>query len=112
MTLERPLGRPTKVAPDPSDPLGGAPKSIRNHRPRGDLPRATHRGRRISHPLGATSQSDTRGRSRLYGETTRFKPGATSRSDPPRSLPKARRPLGSDMPRSLRVYCWVDFYFT
>uniref|UniRef100_A0A0D3CIN7 Uncharacterized protein n=1 Tax=Brassica oleracea var. oleracea TaxID=109376 RepID=A0A0D3CIN7_BRAOL len=39
------------------------------------------------------------------------KPGATSQTDPLRSLPKARATSRSDMPRSLRVYCWVDFLF-
>uniref|UniRef100_A0A0D3AD89 Uncharacterized protein n=1 Tax=Brassica oleracea var. oleracea TaxID=109376 RepID=A0A0D3AD89_BRAOL len=40
------------------------------------------------------------------------KPGATSQSDPLRSLPKAGATCRSDMPRSLCVYCWVNFYFT
>ncbi|KAF3587287.1 hypothetical protein F2Q69_00027830 [Brassica cretica] len=68
---------------------------------------------RISHP----SRSDLPKR---HPEVARVsmarrheaKPGATSQSDPLRSLPKAGATCRSDMPRSLRVYCWVDFYFT
>ena len=67
---------------------------------------------RISHP----SRSDLPKR---HPEVARVsmarrheaKPGATSQSDPLRSLPKARATCRSDMPRSLRVYCWVDFLF-
>ncbi|KAF3605481.1 hypothetical protein DY000_02047895 [Brassica cretica] len=83
-----------------------------------DLPRATCPERRtevarISHP----SRSDLPKR---HPEVARFsmarrheaKPGATSQSDPLRSLPKAGATCRSDIPRSLRVYCWVDFYFT
>ena len=81
-----------------------------------DLPRATCPERRtevarISHP----SRSDLPKR---HPEVARVsmarrheaKPGVTSQSDPLRSLPEAGATCRSDMPRSLRVYCWVDFY--
>ncbi|KAG5392560.1 hypothetical protein IGI04_022523, partial [Brassica rapa subsp. trilocularis] len=68
-----------------------------------DLPKATHRGARISHP----SRSDLPKR---HPEVARVsmarrqeaKPRATSQSDPLRSLPKAGATCRSDMPRSLR----------
>ncbi|WZY73936.1 hypothetical protein YC2023_006176 [Brassica napus] len=62
---------------------------------------------RISHP----SRSDL---PKQHPEVARVsmarrheaKPGATSQSDPLRSLPKAGATCRSDMPRSLCVYCW------
>ncbi|KAF3548590.1 hypothetical protein DY000_02005031 [Brassica cretica] len=40
------------------------------------------------------------------------RPGATSRSDPSRSLPKPGATSGSDYWRSLRPFCFLDFMFT
>uniref|UniRef100_A0A0D3CSU8 Uncharacterized protein n=1 Tax=Brassica oleracea var. oleracea TaxID=109376 RepID=A0A0D3CSU8_BRAOL len=114
MTLERPLratyqGRSRSRATRWSD----APKSLATIGPRATCPERRTEVARISHP----SRSDLPKR---HPEVARVsmarrheaKPGATSQSDPLRSLPKARATSRSDMPRSLRVYCWVDFYFT
>ena len=58
--------------PIQSDPLERRTKVARNHRPWSDLPRATHRGRSHLTPLSERPPKATpRGRSRLYGETTR-----------------------------------------
>ncbi|KAF3532900.1 hypothetical protein DY000_02042102 [Brassica cretica] len=97
-----------------------------------DLDRATYRGRsrfyretplperheevaRVSiarHP----SQSDLPERSYKVARVSMArrhptKPGATSQSDPLRSLPKAGATCRSDMPRSLRVYLPVELMF-
>uniref|UniRef100_M4DWH5 Uncharacterized protein n=1 Tax=Brassica campestris TaxID=3711 RepID=M4DWH5_BRACM len=82
-------------------------------RARSDLPERHHEVARISHP----SRSDLPKR---HPEVARVsmarrheaKPGATSQSDPLRSLPKAGATCRSDMPRSLRAYYLLDFYFT
>ena len=60
-------------------------------------------------PLEAQSdlpRATPRGRSRLYGETTQ----SEARSDLSERLTEVAPGGRSDMPRSLRVYCWVDFY--
>ncbi|KAF2554593.1 hypothetical protein F2Q68_00017532 [Brassica cretica] len=58
--------------PIQSDPLERRTKVARDHRPWSDLPRATHRGRSHLTPLSERPPKATpRGRSRLYGETTR-----------------------------------------
>ncbi|KAG5400966.1 hypothetical protein IGI04_015573 [Brassica rapa subsp. trilocularis] len=59
-----------------------------------DLARATPCSRSHLTPLSERPPKATpRGRSRLYGETTEAKPGATSQSDLPRSLPIQSDPL-------------------
>ena len=103
--------------PSWSDLAGATPWSRSPYssrwKPRATCPERRTEVARISHP----SRSDLPKR---HPEVARFsmarrheaKPGATSQSDPLRSLPMARATSRSDMPRSLRVYCWVDFYFT
>uniref|UniRef100_A0A0D3CC04 Uncharacterized protein n=1 Tax=Brassica oleracea var. oleracea TaxID=109376 RepID=A0A0D3CC04_BRAOL len=56
-------------------------------------------------------QSDLAKSLASQGETTKMKPGATSQSDPLRSLPKAGATCRSDRPRSLRVYLPVELMF-
>ncbi|CAF2201964.1 unnamed protein product [Brassica napus] len=63
------------------------------------LARAAPEVARISHPSRATSQSDTRGRSRLYGEATRRSLGRPL-GRPTKVAPDPGDPLG-DTPKSL-----------